>query len=494
VTPTEGQVVIKPPRVWQRLLLKPVDGAWLSAFRVLFGGAVSISMLRFLGYGWVERLFVEPRFFFKYWGFEWVQPLPADALRVLFVVLAVAALGVALGFLFRVSAFVLTVGLVYFQLLDVSTYLNHYYLVALLAGLLAVSPAGQCFAIDNLLARRFTTRGRIAEPTRWIPRGWLYLFRVQVGLVYTFAGLAKLQSDWLLHAQPLRIWLGANTELPLIGPLFTLDGVPLLMSWFGFLFDATIVVWLSLEKTRPWAYVVVIIFHVMTRVLFPIGMFPVFMALSALVFFAPDWPRTALERIGVFLQRCAAFERGVSRWLPFRARPDVALPPEPLQSSVLQRLGFSLLAVYCVVQLLLPLRFLVYGGNVLWHEQGMRYSWRVMVRAKGGSTVFNVSNPVTQQRWTVKPDMYLNDLQESEMSAQPDLILQLAHHISNDFTAKGLGPVEVRVDSRVALNGRRSAPLVDPSIDLTRVQDGLGLARFVLPSPSEAPAHTRPVL
>lgn len=495
MTPTDAERAKPTPRTTiDELFFRPVDGAWLAAYRTLFGAAVCVSMLRFLVYGWVERLFVRPTFFFKYWGFEWVEPLSPAGMQALFVALAVAALCVAAGLFFRVAATFLALGLFYFQLLDVSTYLNHYYLVALLTSLLAVSPAGRWFSIDDWLKRRWLNGGNAASKTSpWVASGWLYVFRIQVGLVYTFAGIAKLQPDWLIHAQPLRIWLSANTEIPLIGPLFTIEGVPLLMSWAGFLFDSTIVIWLSLKKTRPFAYLAVIVFHVMTRVLFPIGMFPVFMTLSAMVFFEPDWPRRALGGLNTLLTRVGVT---AGNWLRAASAAPAVLSGTALQdfgTSRLQRLGFSLLAVYCVVQLAMPLRFLVYGGNVLWHEQGMRYSWRVMVRAKGGSTVFRVFNPVTQQRWLVEPATYLNDMQESEMSSQPDLILQLAHHIRRDFEAKGRGPVEVRVDSRVALNGRRSAPFIDSTVDLTQISDGLRLAQYVLPAPQEPPAHTRPV-
>jgi hypothetical protein len=82
-------------------------------------------------------------------------------------------------------------------------------------------------------------------------------------------------------------------------------------------------------------------------------------------------------------------------------------------------------------------------------------------------------------------------MQEAEMSSQPDLILQLAHHVRRDFDARGLGPVEVRAHTKVALNGRRAAPLIDPEVDLTRVQDGLASAEWILPAPSEPPPHTK---
>ena len=131
---------------------------------------------------------------------------------------------------------------------------------------------------------------------------------------------------------------------------------------------------------------------------------------------------------------------------------------------------------------------------MLWHEQGMRFSWRVMVRAKGGGTTFIVRSPAKNRTFYVNPREYLTKLQESEMSSQPDLILQLAHHIARDFERRGFGQVEVRVESRVGLNGRRSAALIDPNADLSRVDDGLARATFISPAPLGAPQHTRPSL
>lgn len=464
------------PRTWLARLGDPIDGAWLSAFRFLFGLLLAISVYRFLAFGWIERLLVDPSFHFKYWGFEWVEPLPGPWMRALFWLLLVAALATAVGFCFRVSAAVLGSGFVYFQLIDVSNYLNHYYLAALLVWLLCVSPAHRTWSVDAWLARRRARSGG-PEPPRFVARGWLYLFRFQIGLVYTFAGIAKAQSDWLLHGQPLSIWLGASTDLPILGPLFAVPGVPIVLSWCGFLFDTTIACWLLWKKSRPYAFAVVVLFHTLTGFLLPIGMFPLIMITAAMVFFEPDWPRRLYAT--------------VSR----RGRPNEApsgFEPPSLGRSA--RFALCLGLVYCGLQLLLPLRFLAYPGNVLWHEQGMRFSWRVMVRAKGGNTNFIVRNKVTQREWHVSPSAYLTGLQEAEMSSQPDLILQLAHHIRRDFESRGHGPVEVRVDSRVAFNGRRSAPLIDPSRDLTTIRDGLAARDWVLPAPRSRPVHTRPVL
>jgi vitamin K-dependent gamma-carboxylase len=455
-------------------LLRPVDAAWLAAFRFLYGIALAISMWRLVEYGWVERFFVRPRFFFKYWGFGWVTPLSGPTMQALLWTLVALALCVALGFAYRLTVCAFALGLIYIQLIDVSTYLNHYYLAGLLALLLAVSPAGRVWSVDEWLKRHFLRQ----QPARaeLVSTAWLYLFRFQVGVVYVFAGLAKLQSDWLLHGQPLRIWLGASVDLPVLGALFTQTWAPLLLSWAGFLFDTTIVGFLLWPRTRPFAYVVVLVFHTMTRLLFPIGMFPVIMSISALMFFSPSWPRNLLERLR----------------LGSAVKVDPAAPgaSHPRWAGPLVALG----AVYCAVQLALPLRYLAYGGNVLWHEQGMRFSWRVMVRAKGGGTTFVVYSPRANRTFHVPPSDYLNRFQEAEMSSQPDLIVQLARHIQRDFAARGYGEVEVRADSKVGLNGRRSVPMIDPTIDLTRVADGLARARYILPAPEQPPRHTRAVL
>ena len=440
-------------------LLRPVDAAWLAAFRILFGIALAISMERFIAYGWIDSLLVGPSFRFHYFGFAWVEPLSRGAMLALFYGLVALAVAVAAGFAFRVTSLLLALGLTYVQLIDVSTYLNHYYLAGLLAWLLAVSPAHRTFSVDAWLggARR-----------EHVANAWLVLFRIQIAVVYFFAGLAKAQPDWLLHAQPLRIWLGASTHLPLIGPLFAMDGVPLAMSWFGFLFDTTIVGWLLWGRTRPFAYVIVVVFHVATRLLFDIGMFPIIMCVAALVFFPPEWPRRLLRRPVVDL-------------------PQVVTRPPAV------RIALALGVLYCAVQIVLPLRSHLFDGNVLWHEAGMRFSWRVMLRAKGGSTTFVVTQKETGRVFHVSPREHLTAFQENEMASQPDLVLQLAQHVARDFDARGLGPVEVRAETVVSLNGRRGAPLVDPNVDLTTVRDGLAPPDWILPVPSEAPPHTRPV-
>jgi hypothetical protein len=461
-----------PLRAWlaslPRRAREPVDPASLVVFRVLFGALGVIAAVRFLANGWVARMYVEPSFHFRYFGFSWVQALPEPWTTTAFVVLAVLAACVALGVAYRLAAPLYFLLFTYLELVDVTNYLNHYYLVSLLALLLSVLPLHRAGSLDVRLRPAL----RVASFPRWM----LWLLRFQVGVVYVGAGLAKLQPDWLLHGQPLGIWLAARTHLPLVGPWLDVPAVALAMSWGGFLYDLTLPLWLSLRRTRPFAYLAAVVFHAAVGVLFQIGMFPLIMVVAATVFFEPSWPRAWLAR---FLPRA----------LPtFDAQgPRVS----PMTHRATRTLAQALLAAFCVAQIALPLRSVLYGGDVLWHEQGMRWSWRVMVREKNGSVSFRVRMDGAARERIVSPRRYLTSAQEREMSTQPDLILQLAHHLAAELRAQGHRDVEVRADALVSLNGRAPARLLDPRVDLTKIDDGLAPAAWILPAPAEPPIHLR---
>lgn len=144
------------------------------------------------------------------------------------------------------------------------------------------------------------------------------------------------------------------------------------------------------------------------------------------------------------------------------------------------------IAAFCLFQFLMPLRHWYYPGTVLWNEQGMRFSWRVMLREKSGSLQYRVVAPDGKTR-IVTPAEYLNEQQFREMAGQPDLILQLAHRIRDDHDTRGLGPVKVFADSSVSLNGRASLELIDPGVDLASIKDGIGIADWITPAPHSSP-------
>ncbi len=437
------------------------DPIGLVAFRILFGLLVAFSAARFLWLGWVERCFVEPRVFFHYFGLSFIEPLSGEGMTALFYVMIACGVLIAAGALYRLATFTFFVVFTYVELCDVTNYLNHYYLVSLLALLLTCLPLHRAHSIDAML-RPTITRARF-------PAWWTWLLRGQIAVVYFFAALGKAQPDWLLHGQPMGIWLASRDETPIIGSLLIAPGMALAMSWGGFLYDLTIPAWLSWPRTRAVAYLAVIGFHTVVGVLFPIGMFPWIMIVATTVFFAPDWPRR------------------------FSARLRAALPEASASaSSPRASWALSLAALYLVLQVAIPLRAFAYGGDVLWHEQGMRWSWRVMVREKNGSVTYRVRTDGRTRERLISPGDYLTPIQEREMVGQPDLILQLAHVIEGDLRRRGMHDVEVRVDALASLNGRPMQRLIDPDVDLTTIDDSFMPATWILPAPEGPPPTLSP--
>lgn len=388
---------------------QPTDPAGLVAFRTLFGLLMLVATVRFVANGWLDTVYRDPTFHFTWLYFDWVRPWPGLGLEVHFAAMGAAALSLALGYRPRLSAAVFGVLFTYAEFIEKAAYLNHYYLVSLIALALAIVPS--------------------TGPS--VPRGAYLWLRIQIGVVYVHAGLAKLNSDWLFHAQPLRIWLQAYTDLPLAH----------VFAWGGALFDLTVVPLLIWRRTRALAYAAAVAFHVTIWALFPVGIFSPLMLLCATVFFEPSWPR---------------------RWV--RLRP---FEPSPHRAP---RVIFAAASLFLLLQALLPLRGHRHPGDVNWHEDGFRFAWRVMLVEKVGMAEFRVCRESCER---VFPSRELAPFQLKQMAYQPDMILQYAHHLGRDGA-------QVYADVWVSLNGRPSRRLVPPDLDLMTVDRGAPHTAWVL--------------
>ena len=274
-------------RNWQKpILINP-----LITFRFLFGMLMAVGAIRFMLSDWIQKLYVEPTFFFKFYGFEWITVPSETGCYVLYLLVAISALGIALGAFYRLSAIVFFVTFTYSELLDATNYLNHYYLVILLSFLLIFLPAHKKYSVD--------VWRKPAIKTDKVPAWTIYIIIFQLCCVYFFAGLAKLNPDWLFRAMPMAIWLPERTHIPILGYFFQFKETAYIFSYFGAFYDLTIWLFLLKRKTRPLAYVAVVVFHVLTKVLFNIGLFPMIMMTSTLIFFSGEWH----EKVHLWIQR-----------------------------------------------------------------------------------------------------------------------------------------------------------------------------------------------
>ncbi len=468
----------------------PVSIAPLVTLRILFGAMMVISTVRFMALGWVKDHYLDAKITFKYYGFDWVQVLPEFWMYALHVLMLAGAVGILLGAFYRLSAWVFFLTFTYCELIDLTYYLNHYYFVSLVAFMLTWVPAGRSFSVDAWRKPSL----RLASVPRWC----IAIFQLQTAIVYTYAGLAKINHDWLIEALPLRIWLPAADKIPIIGPLLDLPWMPWAFSWVGMLYDCTIVGWLLWRPTRPWAFAAVVVFHVLVGILFQIGVFPLVMIAMVTVFFSARWherwqgrwylplfnptPDPSPEKEGSHDIRRDSTSRPPSF---SREGSGVGLNRGGVGGGVvsanfkLQTSNFKLLSLFFLFQLLFPWRYLLYPGNLFWTEEGYRFSWRVMLMEKAGTATFFVKDSKSKREGEVVNSDFLCAHQEKQVAMQPDMVLQYAHFLKKHYAAQGMADPQVRAEVWVTLNGRPSRLLLDPQLDLTKIEDGWGGKKWI---------------
>jgi len=430
-------------------LSKKTSIAPLVVFRLLFGALAFYGAARFLIKGWVDELYIQPELYFGFYGFEWVKPFAENWMYLPFILMLISSAGILLGWFYRISATVFFLSFTYVELLDKTNYLNHYYFVSLVAFILIWLPANARFSLDTRFKR--TTIRKV------IPSYYVKILQFQLACVYVFAGIAKLNSDWLFQAEPLFTWLQSHRDMPFFGVLFSQKWTAFAFSWFGCIYDLFIVFFLLNNRTRLVSYFFVIVFHLMTGWLFPIGVFPYVMICLTLIFFSPEFHERIINRLESWF-----------RFQPIEVKNDAVI-----RST--RNLYFASI-VFIIIQIIIPMRYLAYPGNLFWNEEGFRFSWRVMLMHKEGLATFYIHDPKTKGEIEIVNSTYLTKRQEEQMSTQPDMIIQYAHFLKMKFqdTTLQIGTTKYRVlnpsihaDVFVVLNGRPAQKMIDKSIDLS---------------------------
>jgi len=412
-------------------MFKEIDGVQLRLFRIFFGMLVMVECWGAIGTGWVKETFVEPHFTFPFIGFEWTQVLLGYPMYLLYAILGLAGLGIALGYRYRVSILLFSIGWSLTYWMQKSHYNNHYYLLMLISWIMVVMPANRTVLFN-----------------------WQrYVFVAQMWIVYTYAAIAKLYPGWYsgqyLH---LRLslsakWFEQHFSWYSFAALLKSGHFAQLLSWLGIGFDFLVIPGLLWKPTRKWMFLATLIFHIFNSVTLQIGIFPYF-ALALCVFcFPPE-----------LIRRRFAF---------------VGIPASPLNHSAVvcpphKKSTVFVFLAYLLWQIYLPLRHHLIPGDVLWTEEGHRMAWRMMLRSKAGRVQVYVKDKSTGERERVHLDKYLSPHQRSAFATSPDMIWQFAQYIRRLYQEKGKD-IGVYVNSKVSVNGSLYYPLIDPEIDLTTV-------------------------
>jgi hypothetical protein len=442
-------------RTW---LLRPADAASLGAFRIMFGALMFWEVIRFFQHGWIREYYVDPALHFKYLFFEWVHAWPGVGMYVHFAVLGALAVLIALGLFYRLAAALFFLGFSYVFLLDQGRYLNHFYLISLVAFLMIWVGADRWASLDQRLFRR-------GEPQA-VPFWQIFLLRAQVFIVYFYAGVAKINPDWL-RGEPVRTWLALRAEAT-GWEFLAQEWAVWVVAYGGLLFDLSIGFLLIWRPTLALGIVLAVLFHTGNRFLFQIGIFPYLGVALTLLFLPPEWP-------GWFGRETGAQSGDGPE--PADAPPAGRVAPTKLGSG--RALAF--MAVYLAAQLLIPLRHWLYPGDVAWTEEGHRFSWRMKLRDKQSVTGILVRDPGSGQEWEIDPNVHLPPWQFDEMMGRPDMLVQFAHYLRDLYRPRCKAEPEVYASVLCSLNGAPERELIDPNVNLAAEKRTLWSSSWILP-------------
>lgn len=415
-----------------RFLFTQLDNSALIVFRMIFGLLCFLESVGAIFTGWVRQALIEPDFTFTFIGFEWLQPLPGFGMYVYYLIMGVFGFMIMTGYRYKIAAFGFTLMWIAVYLMQKSFYNNHYYFLILLSGIMFFLPANTAYSFDSKRNASIRTN----KMSAWCK--WLIV--LQVWIVYTYASVAKMYPDWL-DATVVAEFMSRRADYPLIGGFLQQKWVHFAIIYFGIFYDLLVVPLLLNKRTRQFAFLISLFFHLFNSVVFQVGIFPYLSLAFSLFFFEPDTIRN------LFL-----------RSKPLYTDSEIIVP---------HRANFikTVFVSYLLVQLLLPLRHWLIPGDVLWTEEGHRMSWRMMLRTKKGQISFKVVDKASGEVNYINPYQRVTLKQLASLSYKPDFIWQYAQRLKQEYAEKNLN-VAVFANVKVSVNNRSYKTLIDPNTDL----------------------------
>ncbi len=394
-------------------------------------------------------------FHLPYAGFDWLPLLPSPWIQGVGVLLGLGALGLGLGFRYRASALLtfLAWGYLYAVESTRTYWMSYYYLELLVLFLMPFLPAAARFSLD---ASRTVRTG-----TLLIPFWPIWLLRAQLAITYFYAGVAKLNTDWMVDGYPVRIFLEKPWVTARLRFLLPADwagmierwvhstGLALGISWIGAVFDLGIGALLLCRRTRFLGMVLMMIFHGINHfILFnDIVWFPLLGAATSLIFLEPDWPSRVFRWLchpkipkpdwPWFWSGFVALP-GVGAALAWKGRPTVPVGrlAKPFDLKVWTVAG---VAAWIAFQAVFPMRHVGIPGDVRVTFEGLEWSWRLKAEVYQSTPVLiSVRDPVLQpvsgsgaegidwKSWNGDPVVHHPvDLGQCDWASLPELVVVL---------------------------------------------------------------------
>ncbi|MCA9039957.1 MAG: HTTM domain-containing protein [Planctomycetaceae bacterium] len=430
------------------MLYTPISARPLIYFRIILGLLLFKNVFSYIYEGKIEKYFLAPAANFNFPLFPWVQAWPGNGMYWHYGLLCVAAVCFILGLGFRYASAIYCLGFLYAFLIERALYLNHHYVVILLTFVMTFMPANRMLSLD--------TKFGFVKRMEYIPSWSLWVLRIQIGIVYFYGGVVKINEDWL-SGVPMKFTASKLVHMAGL-PIDWQNGIAYFLVYTGMIYDLLVFPFLLHKKLRWIALLASLVFHLTNSVIFHIGIFPWMMiGATFLLFFNDLLPRLPGEMKSPSPeQKKEGVQAVVSLLTPQRKR--------------MIKVFFLVFVAY---QVLMPLRSYLYSGNPGWTQNGDHFSWRMMLNRRipisfemRGSGVKDGQVVDLEFNKSWESGAYKNHWQLHKMTTAPDMILQFVHLNAENVRKQGFTDVAIYVDSQVSLNGRPPQPLVNPNVNL----------------------------
>lgn len=417
-------------RQWRMALARPVDPVNLGCFRICFGALMLFYIYKYRSSSIISTIYLSSDFNFTFPLFDILGlPLPTAAIMaVVMKVMAVSALLMALGLFTRVSSAVFLLSFGYMFLLEKSLYFNHYYLILLFSFLLTITASSRFLSLDAWIFRK--------NKKEFVPYWHLFLFQVQVVLVYFFGGIANLNTDWISGLVTQNIFAGAS------------DGFFFVSATAGVVVELCIAIMLMHKPLRSLGVIFSVLFYGAIKYYLNFGIFPYLMIACTVLFFEPETVRNFL---GLFREK--------------KDRIVFVLPPS-VKAGPLGAAAWIFVCVYFFIQALVPLRFIVHPGPVNWTLKGDRFAWRLLSQDNRGHIDFFVTDVISGNTIEVPRLKGITVDKYNQMAFHPDMILQYAKYLHGIYQNQGIYNPIVTANSFVSLNGRPFSLFINSDYNL----------------------------
>jgi vitamin K-dependent gamma-carboxylase len=425
-------------------LFARIDATQLALFRIIFGLFMLYQTIYYIKIDYTFQFISGPELLFPYYYLQWLGRPPNPILLAALYGMLLSTVLIVLGLFYKPAMTFFFVTFSYFSFIDTTIYNNHLYLISLIAFVLIFMQANKKFSVTS------------RNESDWSVPNWnICMLRFLFGISYFFGGVAKLLSrDWLSGTLPAII---VNSVDSIVFDYVDRRYCIFIVTVGGIVYDLAIVFLLLHSTTRKFAMVAVLLFNLSNGlVLFDdIGLFPYMMIASTIVFCRPSDVAGWTRRLGGARHQATSGKSRRGESVVWTSRTIVVA---------------AMISIFTLFHILFPLRFVTMSENPEWSGQGSRFAWRMKMQSRAVVAMdVNVTDGVSGASTIVDYRSFVSANQLLHLIEDPFAVVQLAKYLGHKSRRRGVKDARVTARIEVSFNGRAPQLMIEPNVDLTRV-------------------------